>query len=142
MGELGLGVMIHAAFGGDHCDFTRLEVQGREIRSVVLDENRRRDGSLIVTFADGGSIELWDDGRSCCESRYLVTDDDLVYFSGSRLRDIEVASGPDVDDVYGGDHETEFLRIVTDRGIITVTAHNEHNGYYGGFWIKGHYEAE
>jgi hypothetical protein len=33
-------------------------------------------------------------------------------------------------------HEVEFLEVLTDRDMVTFEAHNEHNGYYGGFWLK------
>ena len=38
------------------------------------------------------------------------------------------------DDI-GEKHEVQFLEIKTDRGVLTMANHNEHNGWYGGFWI-------
>ena len=32
-------------------------------------------------------------------------------------------------------HEVQFLEIKTSKGIFTMSTHNEHNGYYGGFAI-------
>jgi len=29
----------------------------------------------------------------------------------------------------------QFLTIITDNGTFTVSNHNIHNGYYGGFFI-------
>ena len=40
---------------------------------------------------------------------------------------------------WGGVHEVQFLNIETSLGIITFETHNEHNGYYGGFYIKAVY---
>ena len=34
-----------------------------------------------------------------------------------------------------GDHEVCFLEVGTDDGFITISNHNEHNGYYGGSLI-------
>lgn len=33
-------------------------------------------------------------------------------------------------------HEVQFLVVHTDKGDLTMSSHNEHNGYYGGFSIE------
>ena len=104
---------------------------GKRIAAISLDNNELR------IHADGADpFALYDDdGQSCCESRYMSCDDDLNYHVGAELRSIEIADAPAIE---AGDesHEVQFLRIITDRGTITVSNHNEHNGYYGGFAIR------
>ena len=83
---------------------------------------------------NGARIDLGDEGQSCCEHRYMTTDDELGYLVGARLVDIFTAEAPDGPHEYDV-HEVEFLKIVTDMGTATFENHNEHNGYYGGFNI-------
>jgi hypothetical protein len=110
---------------------------GRTIASVAVEREGgpERDSALVLTFTDGAVLTVWDGGRSCCESRYLTCDDDLAAFAGDTLRGVEVADGPTTEE-HGDPHETAFLKVRTDRGVITATTHNEHNGYYGGFWFR------
>jgi hypothetical protein len=103
-------------------------IAGAEIR----DED---DGSLLLKFEDGISLFVEDHGRSCCETRYMDTDDDLRELVGEVFRGIEVADGPETL-TSGEPHETAFLRVKTDKSTVTVVTHNEHNGYYGGFLIR------
>jgi len=92
------------------------------------------NSELVFEFSDGYKMKLFDDGQSCCESRYMMTDDNLSDFIGSTLLDAEVLSAPNEPDEYG-EHEVQFLVIRTDRGAFTMATHNEHNGYYGGFSV-------
>lgn len=94
------------------------------------------EAAVLVEFDEGTVLKLRDDGQSCCESRYVTTDDDLAAYSGAKLIDIELADAPSVEDEYGEEHEVQFLRIHTDKGVAVFETHNEHNGYYGGFWIR------
>lgn len=105
---------------------------GKVIESVVLDS----DDVLHFVFTDGSKMRLWDDGQNCCEHRYMMTDDDLSSFSGTKLVGIEVLDAPDMEDEYGNCHEVQFLEVMTNRGCFTMTTHNEHNGYYGGFCVR------
>jgi hypothetical protein len=103
---------------------------GKVIDSVVLGS----DDALHFVFSNGSKMRLLDNGQNCCESRYMTTDDDLAFYSGSVLMSIEVRDAPDMDD--GCEvHEVQFLEVMTNRGCFTMTTHNEHNGYYGGFHI-------
>jgi len=88
MGQIGLGAMIHHLCGGSEHSAT--EYYGRTICGAEIVDNRLR-----LTLDGGKKIEVWDNGQSCCESRYMRT----------------------------------------DKGFITITNHNEHNGYYGGFGL-------
>ncbi len=105
------------------------------IGAVSLDDN-----VLRITLNFGNSpqmiVELRDDGRSCCESRYMTTDDDLPYHVGAKLLDMEILSAPDIKNDADDVHEMQFLHVRTTKGVITLETHNEHNGYYGGFKIS------
>lgn len=108
---------------------------GKVIDIVTLES----DDALHFLFSDGSKMQLWDDGQSCCEHRYMTTDDDLMLFSGAKLVGIEVKDAPDVanyDADYDHCHEVQFLEVITNRGCFTMATHNEHNGYYGGFCVR------
>lgn len=95
------------------------------------------NGPFIRLSLAGGSValDLVDTGQSCCEHRYMTSDDDFAYYEGATLLGVEVKPGPDVEAKYDT-HETAFLDIKTSRGVFTVVTHNEHNGYYGGFSLR------
>jgi hypothetical protein len=107
---------------------------GKKIAALCIDDER--DGRLVFTFDDGFRMALYDDARSCCEQRYMTTDDNLSYFVGATLIDADVSDGPYEEDEYGEPHEQAFLRVTTSLGVFTVVTHNEHNGYYGGISIR------
>lgn len=95
------------------------------------------DGSeLHIQFTDGDAICISDTPR-CCENRWMYCDDDLPSFIGSTFEGIELRDGPDIDDVDSNEncHESGFLIGNTSLGQFTVVTHNEHNGWYGGFYI-------
>jgi hypothetical protein len=100
---------------------------GRPIECVTL-----MDDVLVIRFQNNSAIRLLDRGQDCCERRYMTTDDDLHYFSGALLLSAEVLDAPSID---AGDesHDVQFLHVTTSKGVFTVSTHNEHNGYYGGF---------
>jgi hypothetical protein len=133
MSQLGMGVMINMLCGADRgADLLKAAIDGKKkITGVSLE-----DDSLRFTFKDGSKIRLWDDGQSCCEHRYMTTDDDLKHYVGGTIRDVELADAPDREDEYGECHEVQFLRVKTTKGTLVVESHNEHNGYYGGFYIR------
>tara|TARA_R110000868_G_scaffold63218_1_gene190520 strand:+ start:72 stop:473 length:402 start_codon:yes stop_codon:yes gene_type:complete len=127
MTQVGIGAMLHALGGGS--ENAAEKYYGRNIVSAKLTEER-----LTIGFDDGIAIQIWDDGQSCCESRYITTDDDVQSLVGNVLRRIEAKDGPNAEDDYG-DHEQVFVEVGTDQGFITLVNHNEHNGYYGGFGL-------
>lgn len=104
---------------------------GKTIESVRLDENKLR-----FHFTDGSKLDIWDGGQSCCEHRYMATDDDLTTFAGDKFVNIELKDAPAQTGEYGDEHEIQFLDITTEKGFFQMANHNEHNGYYGGFWIE------
>jgi hypothetical protein len=133
MSQLGFGVMINMLCGAD---------RGADLLKAAIDEKRKitdvrlEDNALHFTFKDGSKIRIWDDGQSCCEHRYMTTDDDLKHYVGGTIRDVELADAPGTSGEYGEEHEVQFLRVKTTKGTLVVESHNEHNGYYGGFYIR------
>jgi hypothetical protein len=103
--------------------------QGKRIESIKIDNDT---GVSMVHFVMqcGGELDLFDDGQSCCEHRYFTCDDDLTQFWGAEIVDVVLKPGGETenDDV----HEWAFVEVVTSKGSFTFTAHNDHNGYYGG----------
>ena len=140
--HLGMGVMIGIRNAAT-VDAVKGAL-GKTITSAALDTRPKAPGggAVVLHFTDGTGLELWDDGQSCCESRYMTTDDDLSRLAGETLTDITLTDGPDLNkgtEDSGGwpadPHDTQFLNIHTNLGRVQVVTHNEHNGYYGGFWI-------
>ena len=125
----GLAVMI-GILGGNEETVNAVKTSiGKTIENVCM-----HDDILIFKFTDGTKLKMWDDGQCCCEHRYMMTDDDLTYFSGAKLMGFEIKDAPDGED-NGEVHQVRFLDVTTDKGVFQMATHNEHNGYYGGFWI-------
>lgn len=78
--------------------------------------------------------------NTCCEELYFTSDDKLEDFNNSVLLDISFKESEEAcedEDLYGGiEHDIGFLEILTSNGTLHIKAHNEHNGYYGGFYVK------
>ncbi len=124
----GIGVMIQMMGGDRGADAVRAVIGCKLSALAIINDSLRLD------FADGRAIELFDDGQSCCERRWMESQSDLAYYVGATLTDVEIgeSSSSGDDDV----EETQFLRVMTDRGVITIANYNRHNGYYGGFYLK------
>jgi hypothetical protein len=136
MSNLGLGVLIQQLGGNEKSARTFQASIGKTIKSIKIDPDANYgDGALKINFTESG-IQLYDKGRSCCEERYLHTDDNLDDFIDATLVDGEVKEGPTTQDEYGDPHEVAFLTITTSKGAFTIETHNIHNGYYGGFWVE------
>jgi len=129
MTHFGLGVMLGMLSGNEETVNVLKSSLGKTISNIEL-----VDDKLRFTFTDNSKIVLFDDGQSCCESRYMTTDDDLPFFKDCTFDDIEIRDAPNLPYEYG-DHEVQFLLITTSKGIFTMETHNEHNGYYGGFLV-------
>jgi hypothetical protein len=119
-------------------------VLGQTISALRLEEGtprifdsqytyRHHCDSIVMEFGNGLKIRMFDAGQSCCERRYMRTDDDLPYYAGAKLLDVEIRDGLLGNTEDGDVHECQFLVLITDRGNISFSNHNEHNGYYGGF---------
>ncbi len=126
---LGLGVMIQSLGGNEETVNAVTSSLGKVIDVVYLSDNR-----LVFQFGDNTKLIMYDNGQSCCETRYMRTDDDLTEYAGATLLDFELKSAPNMVDEYG-EHEVQFLDVKTSKGIFQMANHNEHNGYYGGFYI-------
>lgn len=95
--------------------------------------------ALELEFGDGSIIHIFDNGQACCEKRFMKTDDDVSSLVGNTLLEINSKPGPTQDlsdENYEELHETCFIDVLTSGGFITITNHNEHNGYYGGFILR------
>lgn len=142
MSNLGMGVMLKQLAGNRETVESYHKAIGKTIKHIELsppkDTNKWGDegqDTLKVTFDDGSMLTAFDDGQSCCESRYMKTDDKFEDFVGATLVSMELKQAPDMEDEYG-EHEVQFLEIMTSKGALTMASHNEHNGYYGGFAIE------
>lgn len=131
MGKPGMGVMIGYLAG----DAESVDVFNGALNKTITELTLGDDDALHFTFGDGSKIKLFDDGQSCCETRYMRTDDNLSDYIGAQLLDAEIKEAPGVPDAYG-EHEVQFLEVKTSKGCFTMASHNEHSGYYGGFLIR------
>lgn len=135
-GQLGMSVLIKRLFGDNSETVAAYNgAVGRVIASAVMD-NSIDPNRLVLRFTDSTGIYIFDDGQSCCETRYMTTDDDLASFTGATFNGLELREAPDRETEYGEPHEVQFLLINTSKGVFTLETHNEHNGYYGGFAIE------
>lgn len=100
------------------------------------------DDVLELSFTSGEIIAI-QDHSSCCETRYMRTDDALHEYAGAVFLSADISPVGEVfrqelEAMYRKDdddrcHEVEFFRIATSKGDICFACHNEHSGYYGGF---------
>lgn len=128
--NLGMGVMI-GLLGGDEASVKAFTAAlNKTITQIKLS-----DKALVLTFEDDSKLTLSDEGQSCCEHRYLHCDDKLDEFIGGTFLGAEVKDAPSASSEYG-EHEICFLDVKTSKGVFQICAHNEHNGYYGGFLIR------
>lgn len=129
---LGIGAMLGQLCGNADSVAAFTAGLNKEIQSLTLGE----DDALHFVFTDGYKMRIEDDGQSCCEHRYMQTDDDLSHYVGATLLDAVIETADNVGDSEYGDHEVQFLKVETSKGVFTMASHNEHNGYYGGFCIR------
>lgn len=132
MAQLGLGVLINNLFGSNESTVNAIkESLNKKITDLKLDKEKNK---FVITFEGGDVLTLRDDGQSCCESRYMTCDDDLPYFIGAKFLSIDEKDGGEFEHEYDT-HEIRFIEIKTDKGSFQLVNHNEHNGYYGGFYL-------
>lgn len=127
--NMGMGAMLHLLGGGSDKDPS--DYYGRTITNAEIDDER-----MIIELDSKTRIKIFDDGQSCCESRYITCDDDVKDLIGGKLTKIESSEGDEDDGEYGEVHEWVFIEIATDKDHIKFCTHNEHNGYYGGFGLS------
>lgn len=105
------------------------------------------EDKLRLILANGLELFIFDDGQSCCEARWITCDDDVKDLIGAVITQINVRTAPnygeaddednyDINDI----HECTFVILETNRGPFTMTTHNQHNGYYGGFNVVIEYQ--
>ena len=130
--NLGLGVIINMLGGNAETVDAVNKCVNQTITSLKVEKDE-----LVIAFANNTKLILWDDGQSCCEYRYMVCDDkqDLQQFVGATLVGFEIKEAPELPLEYGA-HEVQFLDVKTSKGVFQCATHNEHNGYYGGFYVK------
>ena len=128
MSQPGIGAMLHYLSGGSPKSAS--DYYGRKIVSAALYDN-----ALTLGLDNGKKIKIWDNGQSCCESRYMRTDDQVESLVGHTLTRIEAKEAPNEPYEYG-EHEVVFVEVGTDQNFVTIANHNEHNGYYGGFGLS------
>jgi hypothetical protein len=135
--NLGIGAMIGMLSGNEETVKAFNSSLGKTIASLQIDPDANGgDGALVFTFTDGTGLRLFDRGHSCCESRYMHTDDDLSYHVGATLTTADIRDGSaEEEGEWGGVKESQFLVVTTSKGTFTVVNYNEHNGYYGGILI-------
>lgn len=112
-------------------------VCGGAINRIELLEGEGWNGGpdrVIQITLEGDVVLRLRDTQSCCERRYFHVDDDLTYYHGAKLLDVVLARWSE-DERENSSHEAVFLDLHTSRGVLSICAHNEHNGWYGGFGI-------
>jgi hypothetical protein len=133
MGQDGFCVLLGKLSDNGETARTIREAIGKKISSLEM-----KDEVLVMKFEDNTGIRIFDDGQSCCESRYMMTSDKISDFVGSIFTGAELRDAPNVGeegDSGDGEHEVQFLLINTSLGTFTMETHNVHNGYYGGFYV-------
>ena len=123
--------LIHPRGAQEYLPVSYAAMLDRPIEAVT-----QEDDELSIRFVGGGSLRIWDGGQSCCESRYMTTDDELDTFVGAKVVSLDAVDGPTEEGEYGEPHEQMFVKLETTAGTITMVTHNEHNGYYGGFDVQ------
>lgn len=129
MSELGMGAMLYQLGGGS--DESADKYYGKTIQKM---EHLKEKDALNIYFTDGTTIQITDEGQSCCEYRYMTIDDKLDMLDGEVLKDIKVDYTETEDE--HDTHEIAFIHIKTNRDSMIISTHNEHNGYYGGFGLN------
>ena len=118
MGHPGIGAMLHWLSGNSKTVEAFTGAIGKTITEARIDgDHNGGDGGLVLKFTDGTGIVLFDDGRSCCENRYMHTDDDLAFYAGATLLDAEIKDGPTETDEYDEPKESQFLAVRTSKVV-------------------------
>ena len=110
MGQPGIGAMLHYLGGGSENDAAKYI--GKAITGAIIKDDR-----LNIDFEDGTKISIWDNGQSCCESRYMTTDDDVAVLVGGKLVNIEAKPGADMKESEYGD-DAFLLELIRSEIVI------------------------
>lgn len=122
--------MIGMLVGNEESHGAYTKALDRKISSLRIEGNE-----LVMQFEGSGVAKFWDAGQSCCENRWMHTDDDLSKFIGATFLSVETRPGGETGDEYEY-KDSEFLIVTTSAGSFTIVNYNEHNGYYGGFLLR------
>lgn len=114
-------------------------VKGQKIESVSFNRPVDDRPDTLRIELSGVTLSLRNDYQ-CCEERYMSSDDDLGFFKGAELMNLELRDGPNQDSDGYGEHEVQFLLVTTSKGVFTMASHNIHNGYYSGFRLEAEVE--
>jgi len=74
---------------------------------------------LTLKLSNDKTIYIWDNGQSCCEHRYMTTDDNIKSLIGNTITRIEAKEGQSITEDYD-EHEQVFVEIGTDVGFIAI----------------------
>lgn len=108
------------------------EIIGKTIKDAYV-----LNDSLFIETNESEEFEIFDDGQSCCERRYLKCDDEMSNIIGGKILSIEEKIGPSSSDDEGYTYYDQvFIEVKTDKGFINLNMHNEHNGFYGCFSLR------
>ncbi len=128
--HLGIGVMLRKLGGNEESVAAYQGALNKTIQALSLTTGK----ALRLRFIDETAVEFVDDGQSCCESRYMTTDDKLDDFVGATFTGVRIETAANLPHEWG-EHEVQFLLVDTSKGTFTMESHNEHNGYYSGFAV-------
>lgn len=138
----GIGFILGLLGGNHESANAAAAASEKTIRAVTLaDGEGDSQTGMAFLFTDDTAVIFYDDARSCCEHRFMSTDDDLAPFVGAILHRVSLSekNAPDdhgqSNDDDGEVHEWCFVDFVTSVGVFTATMHNRHNGYYGGIGL-------
>ena len=128
---LGIGAMLGRLGGNEESVVATKAAIGETIKHIEIIS----DDTLSIQLGNKTTLTFTDEGQSCCEHRYMSTDDDLKYYFGAELIGAEIREGGSKESEYGDVLDSEFLVVKTSIGDFTIVNYNDHNGYYGGFWV-------
>lgn len=113
----------------------------REVRNIQgIASWQKMDGYKIETEKHIFHV-LIENGQQCCEDwGYITSDDDLEYYIGSELLEVDTIDTElnqkiiteieeDFDDISMND--IEFVDFRTSIGVFQLAVYNLHNGFYG-----------
>ena len=110
--------------------YTVEELSVKEIYNLAIQEITIKDNCLTIKGLNLTATIC--DEVSCCESRYMVCEDDLSSFIGAQLLRIEYAENVAQDEDQGSYTDVGWLKVTTTQGVFTVNTYNENGGYYSG----------
>src|SRR3990167_8721415 len=95
MSQIGVGACVAYLGGNEDSVAAWKSAVGKTIAALCINpDGNGGDGTLEFTFGDASRMAMLDSARSCCESRYMTTDDALLSFVGAVLEDAEVRDAP------------------------------------------------